>query len=200
MSVINYQNLFEVQKHKEEEKGQVTIILTPDLSVPAQDLMIRHRVKFDQIFHSKNRFDIISNAIEMKGSVTIFYKLNNEHKAVLFIQSEVLPYKPDHRYHGINEAYKYTFLIHGLAHVNDFGNRINFNEQSEPIDAIKVEAYAAVYTLKYLTVNSYAIARALYASRLLELSHSGGDCSLQIQREVMKKYPKKKLLQWSKQL
>lgn len=199
MSVINYQNLFAVQKQKEEAKGRVTIILTPDLSVPAQDLMIRHRVKFDETYHSNNRFDIISNSIELKGSVTIFYKLSNEDKAVVFIQSEVLPYQPGHYYHGINEAYKYTFLIHGLAHINDFGNSINFTKHNDHMDAIKVEAYAAVYTLKHHTMNGYATARALYASRLLELSSLSGDGGLKIQREVMKKYPKKKLLQWSKQ-
>lgn len=200
MSEINYQNLFESKHKKEQENGQTSIILTPDLTIPAQDLMIRHRIKFDEIFSSNNTLNIISNSDQLKGSVTAFYKLNNQYKAVVFIQSEVMPYRPDHDYHFINEAYKYTFLIHALAHVNDFENSINFNKQGTPIDLIKVEAYAAVYTLKYLTVNSYAVARALYARRLLTLSDGNRDDSLQIQKEVMKKYPKKKLLQWSKQL
>lgn len=199
MEQVNYEKLFEIKQKREEEKGLLTIMLTADLSIPAQDLMIRHRVLFDEIINSKNTVNI-SHSVEMKGSMTSFYKLNNEYKAVVFIQSEVLPYLPGRDYHSINEAYKYAFLIHGLAHVNNFENSINFNKQTEQMDAIKVEVYAAVYTLKYLTVNNYAIARALYASRLLELSNSSGDCALQIQREVMKKYSKKKLLQWSKQL
>lgn len=200
MSETNYENLFEIKHQKQQENGKTTIILTPDLTIPAQDLMIRHRIKFDEILNSKDTFDIISNSDQLKGSVTAFYKLNNQYKAVVFIQSEVMPYRPDHDYHFINEAYKYTFLMHGLAHINDFENSINFNKQGEPIDLIKVEAYAAVSTLKHLTVNSYATARALYTRRLLALSDGSGDDSLQIQRQIMKKYPKKKLLQWSKQL
>ena len=200
MSVIDYEKLFEVRKQKEEEKGQVTIVITPDLSIPSPDLMIRHRIKFDGILHSKITFNSISNCDDIKGSVTTFYKFNNEYKSIIFIQSEIIPYSTDLDVRYMNEAYKYTFLIHGLAHVNDFENSINFNKQDKQIDVIKIEAYAAAYVLKYFTVKSYDIARALYARRLLKLNNSSDGCCLQIQREIMKKYPKKKLLQWSKQL
>ena len=200
MSVIDYENLFEVRKQKEEEKGQVTIVITPDLNIPSPDLMIRHRIKFDGILHSKITFNSISNCDDIKGSVTTFYKFNNEVKSIIFIQSEIIPYSTDLDVRYINEAYKYTFLIHGLAHVNDFENSINFNKNDKQIDVIKIEAYAAAYVLKYFTVKSYDIARALYARRLLKLNNSSNGCCLQIQREIMKKYPKKKLLQWSKQL
>ncbi|MEJ6080528.1 hypothetical protein MT391_18650 [Vibrio sp. 1-Bac 57] len=200
MSVIDYENLFEVRKQKEEEKGQVTIVITPDLSIPSPDLMIRHRIKFDDILHSKITFNTISNCKDIKGSVTTFYKLDNKFKSIIFIQSEIIPYSTDLDVRYMNEAYKYTFLIHGLALVNDFENSINFNKHDKQIDVIKIETYAAVYVLKYFTVKSYDIARALYARRLLKLNNSSDGCCLQIQREIMKKYPKKKLLQWSKQL
>ena len=200
MSVTDYESLFEVRKQKEEEKRQVTIMITPDLDIPTSDLMIRHRIKFDDILNSKITFNTISNSGGIKGSVTTFYKLNNEYKSIIFIQSEIISDSTDSDDRYINDAYKYTFLIHGLAHVNDFENSINFNKHDKPLDVIKIEAYAAAYVLKYFTVKSYDVARALYARRLLKLSSSSDGFSLQIQKEIIKKYPKKKILQWSKQI
>lgn len=200
MLKVNYQDLFEIKKKKEEAKGRVFIILTPDLTIPIQDLMIRHRVKFDDLLSFKNTSNISDNQKAVRGGITAFYQVNNEHKAAVFIMSEFVTFDSEHNNFFLIEAYKYVFLINELAYVNDFENSINFNKESQEADLLKAQVYADINTLKYLTVNNYTFVRALYAERLLGLDSSVGSGSLQIQRDVMKKYPKKKLLQWSKQL
>lgn len=199
MSDVNYENLFEVLKQKEDVKGKVTIILTPDLSIPTQDLMIRHRIKFDHIVNFKETSAMINMPAAKKGGATAFFTLNNEDKAVVFIQSEFIPYSADSHVQIMNAVYRYVFLINELAHISDVENSINVDRKTETGDLCKADVYAKVCTLKHLTLKKYTYARMLYANTLLKVDDVNNDYCLQVQREVMKKYPKKKLIQWSKQ-
>ena len=200
MSDVNYENLFEILKQKEDVKGKVTIILTPDLSIPTQDLMIRHRIKFDHIVNFKEISEYIHFTNVKKGGVTAFFTLNNEDKAVVFVQTEFIAYSAEPHVHRMNAAYRYVFLINELAHISDVENSINIDRETEKGDLFKAEVYAKVCTLKHLTLKKYTYARMLYANTLLKVDDVNNDYYLKIQKEVMKKYPKKKLIQWSKQL
>ena len=199
MSDVNYQNLFEVLKQKEEANGKVIIILTPDLSIPTHDLMIRHRVKFDTAINFKALIECGSDVNQTVGSSTQFYTLNNEYKAAVFIQNEFIPYGSDCNENIMNEAYRYIFLMHELAHINDVENGINFDKETEEGDLVKAAVYAKVCTLKHLTLKKQTYARMLYAKTLLKVDDVKNEYGLKVQRELMKKYPKKKLIQWSKQ-
>ena len=199
MSDVNYQNLFEVLKQKEEANGKIIIILTPDLSIPTHDLMIRHRVKFDTAINFKALTEYGSDVAQKMGSSTQFYTLNNEDKAAVFIQNEFIPYGSDCNGNIMNEAYRYVFLMHELAHINDVENGINFDKETEEGDLVKAAVYAKVCTLKHLTLKKQTYARMLYAKTLLKVDDVKNEYSLKVQRELMKKYPKKKLMQWSKQ-
>jgi len=199
MSDVNYENLFEILKQKEDVKGKVTIILTPDLSIPVQDLMIRHRIKFDHIVNFEAVSEYINSTNVKKGGVTAFFTLNNEDKAVVFIQSEFITYSAEPHVHIMNAAYRYVFLINELAHISDVENSINVDRETETGDLCKAEVYAKVCTLKHLTLKKYTYARMLFAKTLLKVDDVNNEYSLKVQRELMKKYPKKKLMQWSKQ-
>ena len=200
MIVVNDESLFEVQKQKEEAKGKITIILTPDLSIPTQDLMIRHRVKFDKVINFNDLSENINDSGLKKGGVTRFYSINNQDKAVVFIQSEFTSARSDGNERRVVEAYRYIFLLHELAYISDFENNINFEKESKKANLFKSEVYANVSTIKHLTLKKQTYERMLYANELLKLEYIKDDYFLKVQREVMKKYPKKKLMQWSKQL
>ena len=200
MSDVNYQSLFEVQKQKEEAKGKITIILTPDLSIPTQDLMIRHRVKFDNVIDFNDISENINDSSLNKGGATRFYTVNNQERVVVFIQSDFATSRTDCNERRVNEAYRYIFLMHELAHISDVENNINFDKESEKGNLFKSEVYASICTIKHLTVKNQTYERMLYANELLRLESVKNDYLLKVQREVMKKYPKKKLMQWSKQL
>jgi len=200
MIVVNDESLFEVQKQKEEAKGKITIILTPDLSIPTQDLMIRHRVKFDKVINFNDLSENINDSGLKKGGVTRFYSINNQDKAVVFIQSEFTSARSDGNERRVVEAYRYIFLQHELAYISDFENNINFEKESKKANLFKSEVYASVSTIKHLTLKKQTYERMLYANELLKLEYIKDDYFLKVQREVMKKYPKKKLMQWSKQL
>ncbi|WP_018014559.1 hypothetical protein [Teredinibacter turnerae] len=63
---------------------------------------------------------------------------------------------------------KYISILHELGHVHDFENQINFDSYARASDAVKAEAYAEIFALKYLDRDKQDVVHKFVKSQYAE--------------------------------
>ncbi|MEZ9201258.1 hypothetical protein AB4151_02485 [Vibrio splendidus] len=157
---------------------------------------MNHGVSFDEVLTFQKQDDTKQEGgTEITPAHTSFYILDNQPKAVVFITKTIFPDEPEG-----NELYKYLFLIHELAHVQDFRNCKYINWQTKESDLLKAEIYAEISTLKFLSQQKddlHKVCRSIYASRLVDFQRSENDLNQKVLKGVTKKFSLSKLKQWA---
>ena len=178
-------------------QNDVIIVEVDDIHFDSKELLIKNEISFDEVISFQQQDDVKQGGgIEIVPAYTSFYMFDNQPKAVIFITKMLFPDELEG-----NEIYKYLFLIHELAHVQDFRNCKYINWKTKETDLLKAEIYAEISTLKFLSQQKndiHKLCRSLYASRLADFQHSENILNQKIFKGVVKQFGHKKLKQWAK--
>ncbi len=193
-----FKGLFEEAVRKEQLKGDVVVNEVPEISSDYQEKFRVSEIDYDEIikFSASDEIDS-NNDLNMPGC-TNFFMYGGNAKAAIFIKDKFHENSEE-----MNDLWKYMILVHEIGHVHDFRRSKHLDWKRGVCDLVMAESFAEIYSLKFFSRRNdkyHRLCRELLASRILSFEEYGSDLHSEILKQVLKTYPKKKLIQWSSQV
>ncbi|EGR8992436.1 hypothetical protein BST55_24170 [Vibrio vulnificus] len=188
-----FRKLFEEALEKEAQKRDVFINEFRISSDSHEELFSSYNIPYDEIISFSASSDVGGENLEMPA-FTNFFLNDGDAQAAIFIKDTF--FEEDDEY---NHLWKYIMLIHEIGHVNDFRKSKYLNWKKRECNIVMAESFAEIYSIKYFSRRDdqyHRLCRALLAQRILGFENYG-NVYKSIFQQILKTYPRKKLIQWS---
>ncbi|MEZ8986305.1 hypothetical protein AB4552_16685 [Vibrio sp. 10N.222.54.C3] len=191
-----FRKLFEEALEKEAQKRDVFINEFRVSSGNHEELFSSYNIPYDEIISFSGSSGVGDENLDMPA-FTNFFLNDGDAQAAIFIKDTVFEEDDEH-----NHLWKYIMLIHEIGHVNDFRKSKYLNWKKRECDIVMSESFAEIYSIKYFsrrTDRYHRSCRGQLALRILGFEHYGDDYK-SIFQQILKTYPRKKLIQWSRSI
>lgn len=188
-----FRTLFEEALEKEAQKRDVFINEFQVSSGVHDELFSSYNIPYDEIISFSGSSVVGGGNLEMPA-FTNFFLNDGDAQAAIFIKKTF--FEEDDEY---NHLWKYIMLIHEIGHVNDFRKSKYLNWRKRECNIVMAESFAEIYSMKYFSRRDdwyHRSCRLQLAQRILSFENYGEDYK-SIFQQILKTYPRKKLIQWS---
>lgn len=170
---------------------------------PVEERLTELGISYDEVIYftpteDDERSTSYGQHICAAGTTSFFLK-NGSANSTIFMNSNIGKLTNSEG-SELENIFKYIFLIHEIGHAEDFDKQINFHRATRKVDLVSAEAYADVYTLKYLKSSkspAMKIARKYYCKNMLENKANNEFCKA-VFNKVKKSFLESKIREWAR--
>ncbi|MFB2719594.1 hypothetical protein [Shewanella xiamenensis] len=188
-----FKTFFEQALENEVRNGDVVINEFQVNFASHDELFSYYDIDYEEIIRFSNSSGVSDEHLEMPAFTNFFLK-NGLSKAAIFIKKTFIEEHEEYNY-----LWKYIMLIHEIGHLNDFRRCQYLNWKKRECNIVMAEAFAEIYSLKYFSRRNdqhHRLCRAYLAERIINFENYG-EKHRAILQQILKTYPRKKLIQWS---
>lgn len=191
------------ETHLGVEIHSINNIPNDKIPSPLEEHLTELGVPYDEVIYFTPTEDAEHNTVYGQhicaAGATSFFLKNGVASPIIFMNSSIGKLKNIEN-SELENIFKYIFLIHEIGHAEDFNKQINFHHATRTVDLVSAEAYADVFTLKYLKSSknpAVKLARNFYCKNILA-NTEGNEFYRAVFNKIKKSVLESKIREWAR--